>query len=88
MSDNPAVVAVVNGGDSKLQAVCTGSAKPRPSDGALSVTNTVNGDRQAEADPDSSLQFHRKRKRSIGHANGRLFGNAAITGTSSRSMAR
>jgi hypothetical protein len=80
-SDNPAVVAVVNGGDSKLQAVGTGSAHIYTCYGPLWVTNTV----AVVAKPPSVLThdyiFSRGNANdSIGQANGKLFGNATFSG--------
>lgn len=79
-SDNPAAVAVVNGGDSKLQAVGLGSANIVASYGALKVTNTVT----VVAKPALALahrySFRGNANDAIGHANGTLFGNATIQG--------
>jgi len=79
-SSNPSVVAVVNGGDSKLQAVGLGSASIVVSYGGLSVTNTVTVDAKPEAVLTHRYNFRGAANDLIGHANGKLFGNAMITG--------
>lgn len=80
-SDNPAAVAVVNGGDSKLQAVGVGSANIVASYGGRHVTNTVTVIAKPQVALTHRYSFRGNANDSVGHANGKLFGNAAVLGS-------
>jgi uncharacterized protein YjdB len=81
-SDNPAAVAVVNGGDSKLQAQAPGTAHIVTAYGGLKVTNTVTVIAKPAAILTHRYSFRANANDAVGHANGKLFGNAAIGATS------
>jgi hypothetical protein len=78
-SSDSTKVAVVNGGDTKLQAVGVGSASIVASYGGKSVTNTV-----TVITPQTVVahrySFRGNMNDTFGHANGRLFGAATISG--------
>jgi hypothetical protein len=78
-SSDSSKVAVVNGGDTKLQAVGIGSASIVASYGGKSVTNTVTVI-QPQTVVAHRYSFRGNMSDSVGHANGRLFGNATIAG--------
>jgi Concanavalin A-like lectin/glucanases superfamily/Bacterial Ig-like domain (group 2) len=79
-SDNSSVVAVVNGGASKLQAVGVGTANIITSYRGLRVTNAVTVIAKPVAVATHRYSFRGSAADSIGHANGSLFGNATIAG--------
>jgi hypothetical protein len=81
-SDNPSAVAVVNGGDSKLQAAGTGTAHIVASYGGLKVTNTVTVIAKPAAVLTHRYSFRGNANDTVGHANGKLFGNASIGASS------
>jgi Concanavalin A-like lectin/glucanases superfamily/Bacterial Ig-like domain (group 2) len=78
-SSDSSKVAVVNGGDTKLQAVGIGSANIVASYGGKSVTNTVTVI-QPQTVVAHRYSFRGNMNDSIGHANGALFGNALLSG--------
>jgi hypothetical protein len=78
-SSDSSKVAVVNGGDSKLQAVGVGTATITASYGGKSVTSTVTVI-QPQTVVAHRYSFRGNMNDSFGHADGRLFGNATISG--------
>ena len=80
-SDNSAAVAVVNGGDSKLQAVGLGTAHVVAAYGGLSVTNTVSVVAKPPSVPTHDYIFTGGNANdAVGQANGKLFGTATFSG--------
>jgi hypothetical protein len=79
-SSDSSKVAVINGGDTKLQAVGVGSANIVASYGGKSVTNTVTVVAKPPAVVTHRYSFRGNVNDSVGHANGALFGNATISG--------
>jgi hypothetical protein len=79
-SSDSSKVAVINGGDTKLQAVGVGSANIVASYAGKSVTNTVTVIAKPAAVVTHRYSFRGNVNDSVGHANGALFGNAAISG--------
>jgi uncharacterized protein YjdB len=80
-SDNPAAVAVVNGGNTKLQAVGVGSAHIVASYYLSRQTNGVDVIARPAALLTHRYSFRGNANDAIGHANGKLFGNATIAGS-------
>jgi hypothetical protein len=78
-SSDPTKVAVVNGGDTKLQAVGAGSSTIVASYGGKSVTNTVTVI-QPQTVVAHRYSFRGNMNDTIGQANGRLVGDATIAG--------
>jgi hypothetical protein len=78
-SSDPSKVAVVNGGDTKLQAVGVGSANIVASYGGKSVTNTITVI-QPQTVVAHRYSFRGNMNDTFGHANGKLYGNATISG--------
>jgi uncharacterized protein YjdB len=79
-SSDSTKVAVINGGDTKLQAVGVGSANIVASYAGKSVTNTVTVVAKPPAVVTHRYSFRGNVNDSVGHANGSLFGNATIAG--------
>jgi uncharacterized protein YjdB len=78
-SSDSSKVAVVNGGDTKLQAVGVGSANIVASYGGKSVTNTITVI-QPQTAVTHRYSFRGNMNDTFGQANGRLFGAASISG--------
>ena len=78
-SSDSSKVAVINGADTKLQAVGVGSANIVASYGGKSVTNTVTVI-QPQTAVTHRYSFRGNVNDSVGHANGALFGNATTLG--------
>jgi hypothetical protein len=79
-SSDSSKVAVVNGGDTKLQALGVGSANIVASYAGKSVTNSVTVIAKPQAVVTHRYSFRGNVNDSVGHANGGLFGNARIAG--------
>jgi len=79
-SSDSSKVAVINGGDTKLQAVGAGSANIVASYAGKSVTNLVTVIAKPQAVVTHRYSFRGNLNDSVGHANGALFGNAIISG--------
>jgi hypothetical protein len=79
-SDNSGVVSVVNGGNTKLKAVGVGSAHVVASYLGLKVTNSITVIAKPLAQLTHRYSFRGNANDSVGQANARLLGNAAIVG--------
>lgn len=79
-SSDSSKVAVINGGDTKLQAVGVGSATIVASYAGKSVTNTVTVTAKPQAVLTHRYSFRGNVNDSVGNANGALFGHATLSG--------
>jgi hypothetical protein len=78
-SDSSKVAVITSNSDSKLQAVGVGSANIVASYLGKSVTTTVTVVAKPQAVVTHRYSFRGNANDSVGHASGRLFGNAAIS---------